>query len=94
MIAPKVEVSTVDLGFAAFLFTFIELSPSKISTDPYGNPEFVFRVSSLTTFEKYKQQYSTEPIINAESYYQDIVELQNKVKSVHKSGGRWREGGL
>jgi hypothetical protein len=90
----KIECTTLDLGFAAFLFTYIELSPSKINTDPYGNPEFVFRVSSLSNWEKYKRQYSTEPIINAESYYQDIVQLQNKIFSIHKSGGRWREGAL
>jgi hypothetical protein len=87
----KVEVSTTDVGFAAFLFTFLEHSWFKIQTDASGNPEVFFRVSALDNWTRYLQDYERSPIVNAQSYWFDIVELQNKVKQCHKSGGiLWR----
>jgi hypothetical protein len=86
----KVEVSSVDLGFAAFMVCFHEINPWKITTSPTGMGEFFFRVSSVDNWEKYKTQYSTSPIVNAETYYSDVIQLQQRVKDAHRAGGIWK----
>lgn len=91
----KVEVTTDDTGLAAFMVTFHELRPFKITTDAAGAPEFFFKVSSLENWERYQSQYSTEPIVDAKTFYTDIVQLQSRARETHRKGGVWRAiGGL
>jgi hypothetical protein len=86
----KVEVTTPNTGLAAFMVTFQDLSPFKITTDATGAPEFFFKVSSLENWEKYQSQYSTEPIVDAATFYADIVQLQSRARETHRKGGVWR----
>jgi len=86
----KVEVTTNDTGLASFMKTFHELSPFKITTDPKGNPTYFFRISTEENWERYQSQYSTEPIVDAETFYTDIVSLQGRVREIHRKGGIWR----
>jgi hypothetical protein len=90
MKVPKVEVSTVDLGFAAFMVCYHELNPYKVTTSPTGTGAFFFRISSLDNWQRYETQYSSEPVIDAKTYFGDVIQLQQRVIQCHRSGGIWR----
>src|ERR1700688_3107485 len=89
--AKKVDASTQDAGFAAFVCVFHEVPCTRITTDATGQPTFHFMVNSPARFEtQWPEQYSSVPIIDAKTFAPELLSLQNRARQAHVKGGIWR----